>query len=209
MIPEIFTVGIAYLLGIMIPGPSINLILNNALTVNRKASFFSVAGTVIGILLQTTTIIISANQITEEALNIIGIFSPCFLIFLGLKVIKKFRKIAIIRNTNMGNSDYFGAFFNALMVEILNPVAFAFFLSILSSFVGSYNNFKSTVYIFEFLIIGIIWFSSVAFIASSQKVLSIFCQYTNKIYIVSGLFFIFFGLYKLLGGLLAVTMTLR
>jgi threonine/homoserine/homoserine lactone efflux protein len=44
--------GIAYLLGIMIPGPSISVIIRNGILISRKASFQSGLGIVLGIAVQ-------------------------------------------------------------------------------------------------------------------------------------------------------------
>ena len=85
MTSEFSMIGLAYLSGIMIPGPSLSIIIVSGLTINRKAAFLAVSGTIIGILIQTSTVLIAVNQLTENHLSIMRVFSAFFLIFLGIK----------------------------------------------------------------------------------------------------------------------------
>jgi threonine/homoserine/homoserine lactone efflux protein len=196
MTSEFSMIGLAYLSGIMIPGPSLSIIIVSGLTINRKAAFLAVSGTIIGILIQTSTVLIAVNQLTENHLSIMRVFSAFFLIFLGIKSIIGIKKYMEIKTIGVKNN-YISVFFNSLVIETFNPIALTFFLTVLTSLIGEIDFFDSFFCIFEFLIIGILWFSPIAFISTSQKVLSIFIHHISKIYIFSGLIFIFFGLYTL------------
>lgn len=197
---QFIELGIAYLLAAMMPGPSITLIIKNALVNSRLSSIKAALGTVCGTALQfglvlVLLVFIENNLIIFKTLKML---CSIYLIYLGIKMLfaKKTEKFSLkehkFKNLCLVNKKNY--FIEALFVEFLNPLAFTFFISIISVFIDRREFYMiKMIYWLEVIILSFLWFFTVSWIASSKKV-TLYTRNFNKILETSaGCIFILFG----------------
>ncbi|MBN8523516.1 MAG: LysE family translocator [Rickettsiales bacterium] len=189
--------GITYLLAAMMPGPSLALIIKNALVNSRMASIKASLGTIVGTALQSASILISLNFIENNSIffKILQVLCSAYLIYLGTKILfakklvskKASQQLIIINKENY--------FLEALLIEFLNPLAFAFFISIMSIFVNQQESWEIKLICWlEIVSLSFIWFFLVSWIISLEKV-TFYTKNFNKILETSaGCVFILFGI---------------
>ena len=189
--------GITYLLAAMMPGPSLALIIKNALVNSRMASIKASLGTIVGTALQSASILISLNFIENNSIffKILQVLCSAYLIYLGTKILfakklvskKASQQLIIINKENY--------FLEALLIEFLNPLAFAFFISIMSIFVNQQESWETKLICWlEIVSLSFIWFFLVSWIISLEKV-TFYTKNFNKILETSaGCVFILFGI---------------
>jgi threonine/homoserine/homoserine lactone efflux protein len=195
-----FELGIAYISGIMLPGPSIALLLRNALVYSRSSSIFCALGIMLGIAIQSGLVLLGFTFINHEGLffKVLRIICPLFLIYLGIasgySFLKDMGKKEKLITSEVQDSGKYVGFFEGLLIEIFNPLALTFFVSISTGIVKlSSQSYIKLGYWLEMIILGSIWFCGVAYLSSTP-------QFVNKIkrfsYLLSGLaslIFLFIG----------------
>jgi threonine efflux protein len=192
--------GLAYLLAAMMPGPSITLIIKNAFINSRLSSIKASLGTVLGTAMQFGLVLVLLTFIenTPVIFRILKILCSIYLIYLGIEILfikkvekqsldkQKFRKLYIDNKKNY--------FIEALFVEFLNPLAFTFFISIISVFIDQKESYIiKIIYWLEVVTLSFLWFFIVSWIVSSKKV-TFYTKNFNKVLETSaGCIFILFG----------------
>ncbi|RTK93838.1 MAG: hypothetical protein EKK61_00305 [Rickettsiales bacterium] len=221
-------IGITYLLGIAMPGPSITLIIKNGLIYSKKSAIYSCLGVMLGIGLQSGIVLTGLTIFSDTYLiNILKFLSSFYLIYLSIKIFFKYKKnlycnnfiVTIFNNlvriykkkiflpkTYIIKESYilkiikYSNFMEGLLLELLNPLALSFFISVLS-IMTNYEEFWYIKFLYwlEILIIGLLWFCGVAIFSSSMKKTSNnFLSCIQPIETVAGIIFLFFGLRSLL-----------
>lgn len=161
-----------YLVAITSPGPSLILIIRNGFLYFRKSSVWTALGIVLGITCQAGIVLIGIKLITHNQIlfNCIKIICSLYLIYLG--AINLFNKNGIkLQEQDLNKSilqSKWVYFRQGLYVEILNPMALTFFLTLFSIFIKP----QATIYLIflywlEIVIIGAFWFLSVSLISTS------------------------------------------
>jgi len=230
-------IGITYLLGITMPGPTIALVIKNALTYSRKIAITTCLGIMLGIGLQSGLVLVGLALFEQDSaiIKALKLISSLYLIYLGLKILfyyvsnngapneKFYNKIIkyndliqgillislgfkiiffciltlkIPRTHNRKNSNAFikNPFMEGLLLELLNPLAFSFFVSILSVMISRTDSHAiKSFYWIEIMIIGLLWFCSVAIFSSSKLITTRLKKASKLVEIVTGIIFIFFG----------------
>ena len=134
-----FQIAFVCLLGAMSPGPSMIVVINNAIfknkihgiitalgrTRNRDLTSFAVLG--IGILIQTNLMLFNLQKI----------ISICFLFYMGIQAILKKNQLEFKQN-NIAESGK--SFFQGLSISILNPKILIWFIAIYSQFMSLNND---------------------------------------------------------------------
>ena len=189
--------GMAYLLAAMIPGPSIALIVKNGILNSRSSSIQACIGTIVGTAIQSGTIIVGLIFIDNNSsfFKIIKILCSIYLIYLGFKTLLS-KKPLIPRSTNSStiNVKYWGYFFEGFLVEFLNPLAFTFFISIMTIIIGPQDSWHIKIaYWIEIIILCSIWFLTVALVLSSEKITLYTKKFSKLLEILAGVIFILFG----------------
>jgi threonine/homoserine/homoserine lactone efflux protein len=198
--------GLAYICGIIVPGPSIAVILKNSVNINHNKIFsysmITSFGVILGIAIQAGIILISMTLIEENSftLKFLQIICSLYLIYLGLNIFltKNFYKDYGIsyEKTCLVSNKKFSCFYEGLAVEVLNPLAFTFFTSILITTIGGKTWYVKFICWLELVLLGWIWFCGVSFFVTYVSKL-----YTNRVRngvdIISGIFFIFLGIKQL------------
>ena len=128
------------LLGAMSPGPSMVVVVNNAIYKNKFNGILTAIGHGIGIGVYALFAVIGIGLIIKTNLflfNGIKILSVFFLFYLGLQAIFRSKKINFEKNTIKYGVK---SFFEGFGISILNPKILIWFLAIYSQFMSVNNN---------------------------------------------------------------------
>ena len=141
---KIFTV---CLLGAMSPGPSMVVVINNAVFKNRFHGILTSLGHGIGIGVYALFAVLGVALIIKTNLfvfNIIKFLSTIFLIYLGVKSLFNKDKL------NFDKKDYSGglaSFTQGITISLLNPKIFIWFVAIYSQFMSVDNDIIFNTYL--------------------------------------------------------------
>jgi threonine/homoserine/homoserine lactone efflux protein len=148
-----------------------------------------------GIILLGLTII-DSNSAFLKTIKILGSF---YLMYLGLKILllkesKLTESNSIFLNIDSNSIKQWGYFFEGFLVEFLNPLAFTFFVSIMTVIIKPQEFWGiKLLYWFEIVTLGFLWFFTVAFFLSSEKITFYTRKFNKILEITAGCAFILFG----------------
>ena len=135
------------LLGAISPGPSMVVVINNAIFKNRYHGFLTSLGHGIGITIYALFavlgigLILTTNMILFNGLKILSII---FLFYLGVKSIFSKKNIDFKSKNIKGGAT---SFFQGLSISMLNPKIFIWFIAIFSQFISVNNNLIFNIYL--------------------------------------------------------------
>lgn len=182
--------GMVYLLAAMMPGPSIGLILRNSI-ISKQAGFQAALATVVGTSLQIAlvlTVLLINKNFGSSNYFLVKLACSLYLIYVGFKTMvfhEEGTNNVITRNTKRSY------FYEAFCVEFTNPLAFTFFISIMTMYINLNNPIiVITAYWFELTILAAFWFLSANYVLSSKLVTRYTSKYRRAINIVTGALFI-------------------
>ncbi len=187
------------LLGAMSPGPSMAVVINNAVFKNRYHGFLTSIGHGLGITIYAIFAVIGIGLIINTNILIFNgmkIISIIFLIYLGLKAITNNEKV------NFENKELSGratSFFQGFSIAILNPKILVWFVAIYSQFMSKSNDFLFNTYLV--LIAGVIdtcWYILLTIMATSGVALKYLKSKSNILQKLLGFIFIIIGMVLLL-----------
>ena len=158
------------LLGAMSPGPSMVVVINNAVFKNRFHGILTSLGHGIGISLYALFAVLGIALIIKTNLfvfNAIKIFSIIFLIYLGLKsILTSSNQLDFDRKNYKGSMT---SFFQGLSISLLNPKIFVWFLAIYSQFMSIDNDIIFNTYlILTAGIVDTIWYITLTYLVTSM-----------------------------------------
>ena len=189
---QVFTV---CLLGAMSPGPSMAVVINNAIFKGRYNGILTSIGHGIGIAIYATFavlglgLIIKTNIFIFEGLKILSII---FLIFIGVKSILNKEKINLEKKNLKENTI---SFIQGFSISILNPKIFVWFIAIYSQFMSVNNEIIFNVYLVSIAgIIDACWYIVLTIAVTTASALSFFKTKLVLIQKIQGFFFIALGL---------------
>lgn len=187
-----FIIAVLYFTGISSPGPSLVFIITSSLCVGKRQGLMSAIGVVIAIAVQVVLVLFFLKLIAEndDLFKILQHFCAAFLIYTGISLAIKDNQ-NIEKKLHFSNSNFF---FKGFFIELLNPIAITFFLSIFTLYAQSENWFINLLYLLEVFIIGTFWFLGLVFLISIPKFYNIFFNYRNLMCKISGIFFFTSGL---------------
>ena len=136
-----FQIFLVCLLGAMSPGPSMIVVINNAIFRSRFHGILTSIGHGLGIALYALFAVIGIELIIEANLMIfttMKLLSLILLIYLGLKSILNKNKLNFDERNVQGK---YTSFLQGLSISILNPKIFIWFVAIYSQFMSLNNNF--------------------------------------------------------------------
>ena len=185
----------ACLIGAMLPGPSMVMVVNNAIFKNRYHGILTSIGHGIGISIYAVFAVIGISLIIETNLiifNSVKLISVFFLIFMGLKTI--FNNSSI----NFDQGEFNGkaiSFFQGFSISILNPKIFIWFIAIYSQFMSEKNDFIFNTYLVVTAgIVDALWYIFLTILATSSLSLNFIKLNINFFKKITGYLFILFGL---------------
>ena len=147
------------LLGAMSPGPSMVVVINNAIFKNRLNGILTSIGHGIGIGIYALFAVLGIALIIKTNLyvfNLIKFLSIIFLVYLGINLIITDDKLEFDgKDINSG----FTSFLQGLSISLLNPKIFIWFVAIYSQFMSVDNDMIfNTILILTASIIDAIWY---------------------------------------------------
>ena len=164
---KIFTV---CLLGAMSPGPSMVVVINNAVFKNRFHGILTSLGHGIGIGLYALFAVLGIAVIIKTNIfvfNTIKMLSIIFLMYLGFKSIVTSDDQLDFNEKNFKGS--MTSFFQGLSISLLNPKIFIWFLAIYSQFMSVENGIIFNTYlILTAGIVDTIWYVTLTYLVTSM-----------------------------------------
>lgn len=197
MKPEFLSIAALYLPAIMMPGPSLSLILRNGISYSRNASLLASFGIMFGIALQCAVVLIGVSIMARDSLpfRLLALTSAVFLIYLGIKSLMPKDETT---PEALGDKKGDAFFLEGFLLEILNPIALAFFLSILTLFAHKAPPTLKVLYWLEIVVCGSLFFCGVGFLSSTDFLSTLLAKYKRHVEILSGTVFVGFGLHSLI-----------
>ncbi len=147
------------LLGAMSPGPSMVVVINNAIFKNRLNGILTSIGHGLGIGIYALFAVLGIALIIRTNLhvfNVIKFLSIIFLVYLGVKLIIANDKLEFDRKDIKSG---FTSFLQGLSISLLNPKIFIWFVAIYSQFMSVDNDMIfNTILILTASIVDAIWY---------------------------------------------------
>lgn len=169
---KIFTV---CLLGAMSPGPSMVVVINNAIFKNRFHGILTSLGHGIGISVYALFAVLGIALIIKTNLHIfngIKFLSIIFLIYLGVKSLLNNSDLDFNKNSL---KDGIASFLQGLNISLLNPKIFIWFIAIYSQFMSVNNDlFFNTTLILTAGLVDAIWYITLTLLVTSNIALDFF-----------------------------------
>ena len=149
------------------PGPDNIFVLSNTLYNGKKAGLFTVLGLVTGCFFHTTLVAFGLSEIISFNQNIfifVKILGISYMLFLAFKVYKSplFFEITKVKKNNKSKSNNF---IKGLLMNVLNPKVYFFFLSFFPSFLFLSSNELNLVS--QFYILGLLFMVTTAIVFCS------------------------------------------
>lgn len=142
MSPELY---LAYLIAciviIIVPGPTVTLIIANSLSHGVRAGLLNVAGTQLGIALMIGLVGLGLASLIEALgwwFGIVRLAGAAYLIWLGIKLIRTTGGLAEARQAPAPRG---GFFLQGFLVAVSNPKTLVFFGAFLPQFVDPAGNY--------------------------------------------------------------------
>ena len=196
---EIIYFLIASFFVVIVPGPTVSLIIANTLKFGMRAGILNVVGTQIGLIILILLLAIGFNAISlflESIIQIIRIIGAVYLITLGYL---SFRSKSLSEDTK--NIKKFDKKFilQGLLVILSNPKAFLFLGAFIPQFIDINQSVTNQIIFFGFLfmIIGAIFDAAYAFIVGKfrDRIINEYIGILNKL---GGLLLVLVGLFLLI-----------
>ena len=185
---------IVCLLGAMSPGPSMAVVVNNAIFKGRYNGILTSLGHGIGIAVYATFAVLGLGLIIKTNIfvfNGLKILSIIFLIFIGVKSILNKEKFNLEKNDAKENTV---SFLQGFSISILNPKIFVWFVAIYSQFMSANNELIFNIYLVSIAgIIDACWYIILTLAVTTASALSFFQTKLIFLQKAQGLFFLGLG----------------
>ena len=189
---QVFTV---CLLGAMSPGPSMAVVISNAIFRGRYNGILTSIGHGIGIAVYATFavsglgLIIKTNTFVFNGLKLLSII---FLIFIGLKSIFNKEKLNLEKKDIKKNTI---SFLQGFSISILNPKILVWFIAIYSQFMSTKNELIFNIYLVTIAgITDACWYIILTLTVTTSSALNFFQTKINLIQKIQGFILIALGL---------------
>ena len=193
---QVFTV---CLLGAMSPGPSMAVVIHNAIFKGRYNGILTSIGHGIGITIYATFAVLGLGLIIETNIllfNSLKILSIIFLIFIGTKSILNKEKLNLEKKDVKEKTI---SFFQGLSISILNPIILVWFIAIYSQFMSLNNDLIFDIYLVSIAgIVDAFWYIFLTLAVTTASTLTFFQTKILLIKKIQGFLFIAIGLVLLI-----------
>ena len=187
------------LLGAMSPGPSMVVVVNNAIFKSKFSGILTALGHGFGISIYALCAVIGIGVILQTNLivfNSIKLLSIFFLFYLGTQTIRSRRKNEFGVNQNMS---FTKSFTQGFMISIFNPKIFIWFIAIYSQFMSYDNNMSLNIMLV--LVAGTVdalWYILLVNMVTSKSVLNKIKKRLGLVKLIVGYILIFISLILLI-----------
>ena len=189
---QVFTV---CLLGAMSPGPSMAVVINNAIFKGRYNGILTSIGHGIGIAVYATFAVLGIGLIIKTntfLFNGLKILSIIFLIYIGINSILNKEKLNFKKKDTKENTV---SFIQGFSIAILNPKILVWFIAIYSQFMSSDNELIFNIYLVSIAgIIDACWYVLLTLAVTTASALTFFQAKVILIQKIQGFLFITLGL---------------
>ena len=167
----------ASLVILVIPGPTIVLVIGQALAQGRRVALASVAGVGLGDLIATGLSMAGAGAILATSatlFQVLKLAGAAYLIWLGLKMWRSPVTLPEIEpedENTVSTAPLFPIFRDSFLVTVLNPKGILFFVAFVPQFIdpaGAYAP-QAILYVLTFTVLGILNATAFALAASSAR----------------------------------------
>ena len=189
---QVFTV---CLLGAMSPGPSMAVVIHNAIFKGRYNGILTSIGHGIGIAIYATFAVLSLGLIIETNIfifNSLKILSIIFLIFIGMKSILNKERLNLEKKDVKEKTI---SFLQGFSISILNPKILVWFIAIYSQFMSINNELIFNIYLVTIAgIVDAFWYIFLTLAVTTASALTFFQTKILLIQKIQGFLFIAIGL---------------
>ena len=186
---------IVCLLGAMSPGPSMAVVINNAIFKGRSNGILTSIGHGIGIAIYASFAVLGLGFIINTNIfifNSLKILSIVFLIFIGVKSILNKEKINLEKKNTKEKAV---SFLQGLSISILNPKILVWFVAIYSQFMSVNNELIFNIYLVSIAgMIDACWYIILTLAVTTASALNFFQTKIKLIQKIQGVFLIGIGL---------------
>ena len=182
------------LLGAMSPGPSMAVVINNAIFKGRYNGILTSLGHGIGIAIYATFAVLGLGLIIKTNLfifNGLKILSIIFLILIGVKSLLNKERLNLEKKDIKKNTI---SFLQGFSISILNPKILVWFIAIYSQFMSTDNELIFNIYLVSIAgIVDACWYIILTLAVTTASALSFFQKKLTYIQKIQGFFFITLG----------------
>ena len=183
------------LLGAMSPGPSMAVVINNAIFKGRYNGILTALGHGIGIVVYATLAVLGLGLIIKNDIfifNSLKVLSIIFLIFIGFKSILNIEKLNL-KKKDITEKAF--SFLQGFSIAILNPKILVWFIAIYSQFMSVDNKLIFNLYLVSIAgVVDACWYIILTLAVTTSPVLNFFQTKVSIIQKIQGFFFITLGL---------------
>ena len=187
------------LLGAMSPGPSMVIVIHNAIFKGRYNGILTSIGHGIGIAIYATFAVLGLGLIIETNIfifNSLKILSIIFLIFIGMKSILNKEKLNLEKKDVKEKTI---SFLQGFSISILNPKILVWFIAIYSQFMSINNELVFNIYLVSIAgIVDTFWYIFLTLAVTTASTLTFFQTKILLIKKIQGFLFIAIGLILLI-----------
>tara|TARA_Y100000816_G_C25835945_1_gene436992 strand:+ start:82 stop:696 length:615 start_codon:yes stop_codon:yes gene_type:complete len=170
------------LLGAMSPGPSMMVVINNAIFKNKFNGILTAIGHGFGIGVYALFAVVGVGLIIKTNIiifNSLKFLSIIFLFYLGIRALVKIDRIEFDRNNIKSGMR---SFFQGLSISILNPKIFIWFIAIYSQFMSVNNGyFFNITLVLIASVVDALWYLLLVNLVTSHSILELI---RNKSYLI-------------------------
>ena len=123
---------------LLIPGPTILLVLSYALSQGRGVAVACASGVALGDFVAMTASLLGLGALVLASATLFTVLKwvgAVYLIYLGIRLLRSAPKEGLVADKMAANSDGRGVFWHAAAVTALNPKSIAFFIAFVPQFV--------------------------------------------------------------------------
>ena len=186
---------IVCLLGAMSPGPSMAVVIHNAIFKGRYNGILTSIGHGIGITIYATFAVLGLGLIIETNIfifNSLKILSIIFLIIIGIKSIVNNEKLNLEKKDVKEKTI---SFLQGFSISILNPKILIWFIAIYSQFMSTKNELIFNIYLVSIAgIVDAFWYIFLTLAVTTASALTFFQTKILLIKKIQGFLFVAIGL---------------
>ena len=186
---------IVCLLGAMSPGPSMAVVIHNAIFKGRYNGILTSIGHGIGIAIYATFAVLGLGLIIETNIfifNSLKILSIIFLIIIGIKSIVNNEKLNLEKKDVKEKTI---SFLQGFSISILNPKILIWFIAIYSQFMSTKNELIFNIYLVSIAgIVDAFWYIFLTLAVTTASALTFFQTKILLIKKIQGFLFVAIGL---------------
>lgn len=135
---ELVAFGLASLVLIAIPGPSVLFVISRSLSLGRRAGLATVIGNSVGEYVLVIAVAVGIGPLVEDsivAFTAIKLAGAAYLIYLGIQALRHRRSVAAALNVDQVHASTRRIVRDGFVVGVTNPKGMIFFAAVLPQFI--------------------------------------------------------------------------